>query len=91
VIEFAALRLRADYEALRDHLRAFRDTEITADDYEESASFFNRCRAKGVQGSHTDFLICAVAVRNDFSIFTTDGDFTHFAKHVPIKLHRPNR
>jgi len=87
----SGIRLRAHYEALRDHLRAFVDTEISADDYEEAASFFNRCRAKGVQGSNTDFLICAVAVRNDSSIFTTDRDFTHFAKQLPIKLHRANR
>jgi len=33
------------------------------------------------------FLICAVAVRNGFSIFTTDGDFAHFAKILPITLY----
>ena len=27
---------------------------------------------KGIQGSNTDFLICAVAARNEFAIFTTD-------------------
>ena len=29
----------------------------------EAAKFFNVCRSKGIQGSNTDFLICAVAVR----------------------------
>jgi predicted nucleic acid-binding protein len=52
-----------------------------------AAQFFNICRAKGVQGSNTDFLICAVAVRWQLAIFTTDGDFTLFAKHLPIVLH----
>jgi len=83
----SGIKERAQFDRLRDHLRAFPETEITLDDYEEAASFFNRCRAKGLQGSNTDFLICAVAARNDFSIFTTDADFTHFAKVLPIVLH----
>ena len=83
----SGIRERAHFERLRDHLRAFPDTEITTHDYEEAASFFNRCREKGIQGSNTDFLICAVAARNDFSIFTTDGDFGRYAKVLPIVLH----
>jgi predicted nucleic acid-binding protein len=63
------------------------DTAITPDDYDEAASFFNRCREKGIQGSNTDFLICAVAVRNDFAIFTADKDFVLFQKVLPIALH----
>jgi predicted nucleic acid-binding protein len=58
-------------------------------DYEEAAAFFNRCRGKGVQGSNTDFLICAVAVRYQAPILTTDEDFTNFARVLPIQLHGP--
>ena len=83
----SGVRERAHFERLREHLRTFSDVEITRDDYEEAASFFNRCRAKGVQGSNTDFLICAIAARNEFSIFTTDEDFGHFAELLPIVLH----
>ena len=68
-------------------LRAFPDLEISRDDYEQAAAFHNVCRAKGIQGSNTDFLICAIASRNGFSIFTTDEDFTHFARLLPIALH----
>lgn len=77
----------AHFERLREHLRAFPDVEVTAGDYEEAAAFFNRCRARGVQGSNTDFLICAVAVRGDFAIFTADRDFERFATILPIRLH----
>ena len=73
--------------AVRDHLRAFPDAEITRDDYEQAASFFNICRTNGIQGSNTDFLICAIAARGGFSIFTSDLDFTHFAGMLPITLH----
>lgn len=75
------------FEWLREHLHPFPDTNLTTADYEEAAAFFNRCRAKGIQGANIDFLICAAAVRNDFAIFTTDGDFTHFATVLPITLH----
>jgi len=77
------------YETLREYLRAFPDVPLESDDYEEAAAFFNRCRAKGVQGSNTDFLICAAAARRKLGILTTDGDFVHFAKLLPIQLHSP--
>ena len=77
------------YETLRDYLRAFPDVPLGSDDYEEAAAFFNRCRTKGVQGSNTDFLICAAAARRKLGILTTDADFVHFAKLLPIQLHSP--
>ncbi len=83
----SGIKEAAQYERLRDHLRAFADVETTAGDYEEAAAFFNRCRDKGIQGSNTDFLICAIAARNAFPIFTTDDDFRHFAKLLPIELY----
>lgn len=84
----SGIRESTQFNRLREHLRVFPDTEITSDDYEDAAAFFNRWRAQGIQGSNTDFLICAIAVRNQFSIFTTDGDFTHFSRVLPIVLHR---
>lgn len=87
----SGIRDVAQFDHLREHLRAFPDTETTVNDYEEAASLYNRCREKGIQGSNTDFLICAVAVRNQFSIFTTDADFVHFAKVAPLVLHEVRR
>jgi hypothetical protein len=77
------------FEKLRRDLQAFPDVELGSNDYEEAASFFNRCRAAGVQGSNTDFLICAAAVRRRLGILTTDGDFLHFAAVLPIHIHSP--
>ena len=74
---------------LRDHLRPFPDMELTTKDYEQAAEFFNLCRGQGIQGSNTDFLICAIAARYKMPIFTTDNDFTLFQSHLPITLHRP--
>ena len=58
------------------------------DDYEKAAFYFNLCRSKGIQGSNTDFLICSIAIRNNFSLFTVDKDFLLFSKHIPIQLHK---
>jgi predicted nucleic acid-binding protein len=77
------------YRTLRNYLRAFPDIELESEDYEEAASFFNRCRSKSVQGSNTDFLICAAATRRRFGILTTDADFKHYARLLPIQLHAP--
>lgn len=76
------------FTKLRDHLRPFPDLELTIRDFESTAEFYNLCRDKGIQGSNTGFLICAVAVRHQMPIFTTDADFTFFQQHLPIKLYR---
>lgn len=79
------------FDTIRRHLSPFEDLPIAADDYEEAARLFNACRGKGVQGSHVDFLICAVAMRHSVPVFTTDGDFENYARHLDIELHRPRR
>ena len=77
------------FQTLRDHLRAFPDLELETADFEEAAGFFTRCRSRGIQGSNTDFLMCAVASRRDLSIFTTDDDFQAFRRLLPLTLHEP--
>ena len=75
------------FERLREHLRGFEDEQIETVDFERAAEHFNTCRAKGVQGSNTDFLICAVAERRSLPILTPDADFNRFAALLPITLH----
>lgn len=82
----SGLRTPEQFIQLRDYLRAFLDLLIVQDDYETAAEFFNTCRRNGIQGSNTDFLICAVAYRYNYPIFTTDQDFTNFQTHLPIAL-----
>ena len=81
----------AKFELVRQHLDAFDDLPIASADYEEAARAFNACRKNGVQGSHIDFLICAVALRNSTAVFTTDKDFTNYAKHLDLELHKPRK
>ncbi len=77
------------FDKLRTVLSSFPDLIIQTQDYEKAADFYNKSRRKGVQGSNTDFLICAIAVNNLMSVFTIDNDFKLFKEHIPIKLHIP--
>jgi hypothetical protein len=83
----SGIRTLESFERLRDHLRPYPDEVLESADFERAAEHFNTCRAHGVQGSNTDFLICAVAERRTLPILTTDIDFTRFAELLPITLH----
>ena len=85
----SGVRDAKQFATLRDHLRAFPDLVSETEDFEQAAEFYNKCRSKGIQGSSIDFLICAVAVRRELSILTTDRDFTRYARVLPLQLHEP--
>ncbi len=85
----SGIRSKAQFLKLQETLRSFPDLELTSGDHELAAEYFNIGRRRGVQGSNTDYLICAVSKRNEMPIFTTDRDFLLFRKHLPIKLHAP--
>jgi predicted nucleic acid-binding protein len=59
------------------------------EDDENAAFYYNLCRDKGISGTLMDLLICAAAVRHGLRIFTTDKDFEHYARCLPLELHRP--
>jgi predicted nucleic acid-binding protein len=84
----SGIRDRSKFETVRDRLRVFPDLEIGTGDYEEAAAYYNRCRSQGIQGSFTDFVICAVAVRHELAIFTDDKDFIGYKTVLPIRLYR---
>ena len=66
------------FKMLKEKLSFFENTPILDSDYELAAELSNKCRKRGIQGSHIDFLICSVANRIDISIFTNDKDFEHY-------------
>jgi predicted nucleic acid-binding protein len=85
----SGVRSPEQFKLLRDRLRAFPDLRLRASDYEDAADCFNRCRARGIQGSNTDFLLCAVSLARALPIFTTDEDFSRYAEVLRVKLHLP--
>ena len=87
----SGIRTTEQYEKLRLHLRSFPDEPIDTSDYEEAAKAGNRCRGKGIIVSIVDILICAVAIKREWAIFTTDPDFTNYVKVLPISIHIPRK
>ena len=61
------------------------------EDYVRAAQYHNCCRRRGIQGSHTDFLICACAFRLRAVIYTRDLDFQHYCGVLPVSLHEERR
>ena len=82
----SGVRSEEQFQILRDHFRAFPDEVLQMEDYEKAAELFNDCRRKGLQGSNTDFLICAAAANRGHAIFTTDRDFQRFREAIDITL-----
>jgi predicted nucleic acid-binding protein len=82
----SGIRSPEQFRLLRDQLCAFPNEVLESKDYERAAEFFNTCRQKGIQGSNTDLLICAVAANRDYSILTADQDFREFQRVLGFKL-----
>ena len=73
---------------LRDYLQGFPDVPLGTSDYEDAAEMWNTCRSHGIAGNPIDLLICSVASRRQWIIYTIDLDFERYAKHLPVKLLR---
>lgn len=82
----SGIRDMPQFIRLKQHLAAFPDLSLETADYEKAAEFSNIARQKGIQGSAIDYLICAISHSNHLEIYTTDLDFKHYAKYLPITL-----
>ena len=83
----SGIGVQEQFEKLQGYLLAFPDLPIATRDYEGAAAFFNRCRGQGIQGSNTDFLLCALGAHHEMPIFTFDDNFKLFAGCLPIELY----
>jgi predicted nucleic acid-binding protein len=83
----SGIREEERFQKLRDYLRAFDAPRLELGDYEEAAQMHNRCRSRGIAGSAIDFLLCAVADRRLWQIFTTDRDFERYGRVLGLKLY----
>ncbi len=76
----------SQFNKLKHTLSFFEDIILETDHFVKAAEFSNLCRKNGIQGSTTDFLICAVANLEKLSIFTVDSDFINYNKNLKLKL-----
>jgi predicted nucleic acid-binding protein len=81
------IKTRQQIENLKEFMDAFPDVEIASEDYIEAAKLGNACYAKGVAPSVVDMLLCAVANRQGWEIFTTDPDFERYSRILDLRLH----
>ena len=84
------IKSKDQFFLLQDKLRAFPDLQLFEEDYEKAAESFNLCRSNGIQGSNTDFLICAVALRSNMPVYTIDNDFKYYQKFLDFSLYGHN-
>ena len=82
----SGIRNPTQFFAVRDDLREFPDEPFSTEDWETAAECNNSCRRAGIAGSAVDFLLCAVAIRRGWETFTTDKDFQHNARVLPLRL-----
>ena len=75
------------FNDLTTKLNGFNNYEVQLADHDLTAEYFNICSSHGIQGSQTDYLICAVACRYNAETFTEDNDFQKYKKYPPIKLY----
>lgn len=87
----SGIKTSEKYERLRLYLRSFPDEVVDTSDHEEAAKAGNSCRAKGIVVSIVDILLCAVAIKRQWAIFTTDPDFSSYARVLPLGIHAPRR
>jgi predicted nucleic acid-binding protein len=83
----SGIKTKTGFDALKSTLTAFDDVALAMQDYEKAAEVFNTCRANGVQGSNTDFLICAVSINHQLPIFSVDNDFQMYRQWLPVQLY----
>ena len=82
----SGIKEEKQFETIRDILKAFPSQLVEDSIFELAASFFNVCRRNGIQGSHTEFLLCACSVAWKAQILTKDKDFKRFSDYIPIEL-----
>src|SRR5690606_17810451 len=80
-------RSMAQFESLRDALREFEDIPVPSAYHERAAEVDLQLRSIGITGKSADLLICATALERGMAVFTTDTDFEHFARVVPLQIH----
>lgn len=86
----SGIREESQFRLIRGYLHDFPNIKLESEDYEDAARISNICRRVGITGSPVDMMMCSVSLRNGWEIFTTDQDFAHYKRVVPIRLLNPH-
>lgn len=75
--------------AIEERFRALLYLDATRGDHVAAADLGNTLRSAGVQVATVDALIAQLAITHDLNLLTTDRDFEHAARHVPLRVWAP--
>jgi predicted nucleic acid-binding protein len=87
----SGFREEAQFNRLRELLRAFPDLQLKKEDFERGARMANQCASRGLASTPTDMLICSVAYDAKAPIYSPDRDFQGYSKVLPIRLFTPEK
>ena len=73
-------------DAILDRFAALPLLVPDRDDHVAAADLRNRCRRRGVQLGTIDALLAQLCVRYELTMLTTDDDFRHAGRIVPLKV-----
>lgn len=75
-----------DQARIIERLQVLPLLQPSRDTYVEAANLRNTCRRRGVQLGTIDALIARLCIEYDLVLLTTDNDFVHAARLVPLRL-----
>ncbi|MDO5653952.1 MAG: PIN domain-containing protein [Brachymonas sp.] len=58
-------------------------------DHTDAATIRNTCRRAGVQMGTIDAVLAQLCIRYGLTLLTTDKDFQHAARHIPLRIWMP--
>lgn len=82
----SGIKFPEQFARLQRQLRTFPDIALEIEDYEGAAEMSKACRTHGIIGSPIDFLLCSVALRRSWAIYTSDRDFERYGEQLPLAL-----
>lgn len=80
------IKNRGHFERVKKVFLYYEVLNAHGDDHVYAAELFNKCRSKGVTASTVDFLIAAIAIKNDCRLFTADKDFECIARYTELQV-----
>lgn len=76
----------ADRESIIERFAVIPLVEADRELHIAAAELRNRCRRSGVQLGTVDALLAAICIRYELEMLTTDRDFLHAARVVPLAV-----
>jgi predicted nucleic acid-binding protein len=80
----SGVKTESQFDALRKALEPFADEPLLSDDYEDAARVYNACRSQGLQAGPIDILICSMAGKRGWQVFSLDANLNRCARALKV-------